>query len=60
MLAKDKVINIISKFPEQFSLDDVVEKLIILDKIEKGFQDSENNHVLTEEEVDEKIKDWLK
>lgn len=60
MLAKDKVINTISKFPEQFSLDDVVEKLIILDKIEKGFQDSENNHVLTEEEVDEKIKEWLK
>ena len=60
MLSKEKVISTISKFPEKFSLDQVIEKLIFLDKIEKGLEDSDNDRVISEEEVEEKMKEWLK
>ena len=38
MLTKSNVIKTITKFPEHFSVDDLVDKMILLDKIEKGLQ----------------------
>jgi hypothetical protein len=36
MLTKENVIKTISKFPESFPLDELIEKLIFMDKVEKG------------------------
>jgi len=36
MLSKTNVIKAITKFPDNFSIDDLVNKMILLDKIEKG------------------------
>lgn len=60
MLTKERVIQTISKLPDQFTIDDVVEKLILIKKIEKGMVDSENDNVYTEEEVEKEMKEWLK
>jgi predicted transcriptional regulator len=60
MLKKEQVINTISNFPEKFSLDELIEKMILLDKIEKGLEDSEKGNVITEEELEEKVKEWSK
>ena len=60
MLRKEKVIKTISRLPEKFSLDELVEKMIVLEKIEKGLEDSDNNNVLTEDELEAKIKEWSK
>lgn len=58
MLTKEKVIQTISKLPEKFSLDELVEKMIVLEKIEKGLEDSESDNILTEDELEEKMKEW--
>jgi hypothetical protein len=60
MLAKSNVIKTITKFPEYFSVDDLVSEMILLDKIEKGLQHADNNQVISDEELDKKIEDWLK
>jgi len=60
MLTREKVIETISKFPETFSIDELLERLILMEKIEKGLKDSENNNILSEEEVEKKIREWLK
>lgn len=60
MLTKSNVIKTISKFPEHFSVDDLVDKMILLDKIEKGLQQADNNQVISDEELDKKIEEWLK
>ena len=60
MLKKDKVINTIAALPESFSLDELVERMIVLDKVEKGLKDSEEDRVISEEELDKQIKEWLK
>jgi hypothetical protein len=60
MLTKEKVIRTISKLPETFSLDELVERMIILNKIEKGLKDSDEENVISEEELDKRMKEWLK
>jgi predicted transcriptional regulator len=60
MLTKSEVINTITRFPDQFSIDDLVDKMILLDKIERGINSADNGRVISEEEVDQKIEEWLK
>lgn len=60
MLTKEKVLSTISKLPEKFSLDELVETMIILEKIEKGLADSDNDNILSEEELEQKIREWSK
>jgi hypothetical protein len=60
MLTKDAVINTISKFPDSFTLDELVDKLIFMDKVEKGLDQSLNNKVLTHEEARQRLAKWLK
>jgi predicted transcriptional regulator len=60
MLTKTNVIKTLTKFPEQFSIDELVDKMILLDKIEKGMRQADNNQVISEEELDKKIEEWLK
>jgi len=60
MLTKDSVIKTISKFPEHFTLDELVDKLIFMDKVEKGLEQSLSNKVLSEEEVSNRLTKWLK
>jgi predicted transcriptional regulator len=51
MLTKEKVDKTILNLPDSFSLDELVEKLIFIEKIEEGYQQSENGKVVTNEEV---------
>ncbi len=60
MLTKSNVIKTITKFPEHFTVDELVDKMILLDKIEKGLQQADNNQVISDEELDKKIEEWLK
>jgi len=60
MLTKSKVLKTITKFPEEFSVDDLVDKMILLDKIEKGIQQADEKQVISDEELEKKIEEWLK
>ncbi len=60
MLTKEKVINTIAKLPETFSLDELVERMIVLEKIERGLKDSDEDNMISEEELDKRMKEWLK
>lgn len=58
MLSKEKVKQQIDRFPDSFTLDDLVEKLILLDKYEKGLAQSNKNEVISDEDLEEEIKKW--
>ena len=60
MLTKDNVIKTISKFPDTFTLDELVDKLIFMDKVERGLDQSINNRVHTHDEARERLGKWLK
>lgn len=60
MLIKDKVLEVLTDLPDTFSIDDLVERLIVLDKIEKGLQEVKEGKVVDHKEVKEKLGRWLK
>jgi len=60
MLTKTKLKEHIENFPEHFSIDDLVERLILVEKIEKGNLQSENGDVISENELDKEVDTWLK
>ncbi|MBN7812733.1 hypothetical protein J0A68_17395 [Algoriphagus sp. H41] len=60
MLTKSLVKKQLDKLPEEFTLDDLVEQLILVQKIEKGLKDSEEDKVISEEKLDSEIEKWFK
>jgi len=60
MLTKLKVDKQIKDLPEEFSIDDLVEKLILVEKIEKGLEQSNNGKVVSEDELDKETEQWFK
>jgi len=58
-MKKSVVIDSISKLPEEFSIDEIIERLIILEKIEKGRQQIKDGKVNSEEEAKTKLNKWL-
>ncbi len=60
MLTRSNVIKTISNLPEIFSIDELVDRMILLDKIEKGIQDANNGNVISENELDKLIEEWSK
>ena len=60
MLTKAAVINTITRFPDHFSIDELVDKMILLDKVERGIKQADNGKVISEEELDKKIDEWSK
>ena len=60
MIIKEELKTQLESMPEQFTLDVLVERLILLEKIQKGLDQSSRNEVLSEEEVDERVNSWFK
>ena len=60
MLTKENVIKTIAKLPDNFGLDELIDKLIFIDKVEKGLDQSINNQILSENQAKKKLAKWLK
>ncbi len=60
MLIKEKVLEAIRSLPAEFSIDDLVERLIVLHKIEAGLQQVSDGKILETKEAKEKLQKWLK
>lgn len=58
MMTKEILIEQVDKLPHDFSLDELMERLILVEKINKGISQSKNNEVLTEEELELRISKW--
>ncbi len=59
MLTKVRLKEQIDKLPEEFSIDELVEKLILIEKIETGNKQSENGEVISESEMENEIEKWF-
>ena len=60
MIIKKQVTLTLEQFPEQFSLEELIDKLFLLDKIERGNIQSEKNEVIKEEELENEMQKWFK
>lgn len=59
MLTKSLVKKQLGKFPENFSLDELVEELILIQKVEQGLLDSKEGRMISEKELDEESEKWF-
>lgn len=59
MLTKIKLKEQIDRMPEDFSIDELIERLILIEKIESGNKQSENGEVLSEDELENEIGRWF-
>ena len=60
MLTKDKVRKTIDRLPDNFTVDQLVEELVVLNKIEEGLKDVEDGRIFTTDQVKQELKTWLK
>lgn len=60
MLKREKIINTLKIIPDQVSLDEVLDRIILLDKIETGLEQSEKGQLTPDDELDGKLPEWLK
>ena len=59
MLTKAKLKKQIENLPEEFSIDELVERLILMEKIERGVQQSEKGEIISETDLDNEIDKWF-
>lgn len=60
MITKELLKNQIEHFPDNFSIDDLVDRLIFIEKLENRILESKNNKTITEDELSEEISKWFK
>lgn len=60
MLLKKQIIEAIENFPSETSVEDLIERIIFIQKIEQGIADVDQNNIVSEEKVDFLIEKWSK
>lgn len=58
-MRKSIVTESINHLSDEFSIDEIIERLIIIEKIEKGRLEVKEGKVNTEERAKEKLSKWL-
>ena len=59
MITKTKLQTQIEKLPEEFSIDELIERLILIEKIEIGNKQSINRQIITENELEKEMQTWF-
>lgn len=60
MLTREKVIETVQALPTEFSIDELVEHLILLEKIQIGLQQVAEGKTKTMQEAKDTMHQWLK
>jgi hypothetical protein len=60
MITKTQLKQSIDNLPEKFTLDELMDKIILIYKIERGNDQSEKGETFSEEELDIELAKWFK
>ena len=50
----------IKDMPQDFELETLMEKLVFIEKVEKGIEQLESGNTITHEQVKQRVKQWSK
>ena len=59
-MKKSQILDTIQAMPDDLSIDDLIERLVVLQKIEEGQKQAREGRVYTEKEAKVKLGKWLK
>jgi len=60
MTTKERVLQAGNSLPEDASIEDVMERLLFLAKIERGLQQADAGQTISHSKVKERMAKWLK
>lgn len=60
MLTKEKVLQSLQDLPDTFSMDELIDRIILINKIEMGLEQVKNGKIYTSDQARDKLKQWLK
>jgi len=60
MISKTLLIETLNKLPENLTIDQVIDQVIFLEKVQKGLDDSANGRINTKQQAKEKLSKWFK
>ena len=59
MLTKNAVVQSINGLPEEFTIDEVLDRLMLLEKVNLGIAQSDSGQTLSTIEAKECLSSWL-
>ena len=59
-ITKEKLQKQIDEFPDEISIDEIIERLIMIEKIETRIQESKNNETISEDDLKNEMQEWFK
>jgi predicted transcriptional regulator len=60
MTAKEKAVQAVQASPDDASLEDAMERLFLLARIERGLQQADAGELIPHEKVKERMAKWLR
>ncbi len=57
---KSTVIRTLNELPQKFDLEEFLERLIVIQKIDKGLEDAETGKTISHDKVKKMIAKWNK
>jgi len=57
-MKRDKAIEAMKEFPQEFELEELIERLVFVEKVEKGLQQIEQGKTVSHGDVKNITKKW--
>ncbi|MBO6537418.1 MAG: hypothetical protein JJ966_14445 [Balneolaceae bacterium] len=59
MITKEKLKKHIESFPDELSIDELIDRLVFIEKLEERIAQSELGETISEDVVKEEMKSWF-
>lgn len=59
-MQKSTIINTLNELPKKFNLDDFLERLIVIEKIEEGLEEAKSGKTISHDKVKKMVAKWHK
>jgi predicted transcriptional regulator len=60
MTIKDKMLQAVQELPDDASIEEAMERLLVLAKIERGIAQAERGETISHQAVKDRMAQWLK
>jgi len=59
-LSKREILRTLKDMPDEFVAEELIERIVLMEKIARGMADSAAGRVITSKAMDERIRQWSK
>ena len=60
MTAKEEILELMEQLPEDATIEDAIERLVVLYKIQQGLEQLDKGEGVPQEEAKRRIRQWLR